>query len=272
MRFAIAALSASCFLPITQANAATLCTMLSDVASQRIILQQGDCQTRVTPASTFKIPLAVIGYDAGFLKDAHHPSLDFKAGDPAWGGANWQRATNPMDWLKYSVVWYSQRITRALGEARLHDDLVKFNYGNADMSGDAGKNNGLERAWIASSLQISPQEQADFLKKLLRSELPVSRKAMQQAIAIVEKTPLGDGWTLHGKTGGAFPRRADGRFDYARGWGWYVGWVENGQQSFTFVRLTQDRERHAESPGLRAKAALLADMPGLLQQATYSGQ
>jgi beta-lactamase class D len=43
--------------------------------------------------------------------------LAFKEGDPDWGGDNWRQPTDPTRWLKYSVVWYSQRITHALVES-----------------------------------------------------------------------------------------------------------------------------------------------------------
>lgn len=48
-----------------------------------------------------------------------------------------------------------------------------FRYGNAHFSSDSGFNNGLERAWVASSLQVPPQEQASFLRSLVVGTLPV---------------------------------------------------------------------------------------------------
>lgn len=49
--------------------------------------------------------------------------------------------------------------------------------GNQDTSGDKGKNNGLTHSWLSSSLEISPEEQIDFLQKLLDNKLPVSLKS-----------------------------------------------------------------------------------------------
>ena len=67
-------------------QAKTLCTVVSDAVGGKVLLEQGDCRTRVTPASTFKMALAVMGFDAGFLNDAHSPVLPFKEGYPDWGG------------------------------------------------------------------------------------------------------------------------------------------------------------------------------------------
>lgn len=243
-------------------GAETLCTLVMDAQSAAILIEQGDCDTRVTPASTFKIPLAVMGYESGILEDAHAPLLSYRTGEPDWGGANWTRDTDPTDWLTYSVVWYSQRITAALRQHRLTGYAVAFDYGNADFSGDAGFDNGLERAWIASSLKVSPLEQARFLRALLSDTLPVTPRAMAQTRAIVEQRTV-EGWTLHGKTGGAYPRRADRRFDYARGWGWYVGWAEMGNRKLIFVRLTQDDRRQKLSPGIRARDTFIGKWPEL---------
>lgn len=246
-------------------HAATLCTLIADAASGQVLLTQGDCRTRVTPASTFKIPLAVMGFDAGFLTSEHAPVLNIRPGDPEWGGEPWRQPTDPTRWMKYSVVWYSQRITHALGAAKLHDYAARFGYGNADFSGDAGFDNGLERAWIISSLKVSPQEQVEFLRQLVNGSLPVSRRALDLAQRVVEVSRLPDGLAVHGKTGTAFPRRPDRSFDEARAYGWYVGWVVTGGRTLVFARLNQDERQEAVSGGLRARDAFLTQLPGLLK-------
>ena len=226
-------------------------------------MEEGDCRSRVTPASTFKVPLAVMAYEAGLLTDAHDPIMTFQAGDPDWGGTNWTRDTDPTDWMQYSVLWYSQRITHAMGEQELTRYARKFAYGNADFSGDPGFANGLDRAWIASSLQVSPLEQAAFLRGLVLDELPVSSQAIQNARGIMQSWRSGN-WVIYGKTGAAYPRRADRSFDYARGWGWFVGWAQAEDRTLVFVRLTQASERTEMSPGNLARDALLVDWSGLV--------
>lgn len=245
------------------ASAEIVCTLVIDARTGAVIVEEGDCGTRVTPASTFKIPLAVMGYDAGFLTETTAPVLQFRAGDPDWGGANWTRDTDPVSWMRFSVLWYSQRITHALGAATLTGYAQSFGYGTADFSGDPGFDNGLERAWIASSLLISPREQAAFLRRLVVDDLPVRPEAMGLARAIVEHHDVGD-WVIHGKTGTAYPRRADRSFDYARGWGWYVGWAAQDDRVLVFVRLTQARERMEGSPGNIARAVFLQDWPEMV--------
>jgi beta-lactamase class D len=56
-------------------------------------VEQGDCRSRATPASTFKIALAIIGFEVGYLKGEHDPVIPFKDGYVAWGGDDWKQPT-----------------------------------------------------------------------------------------------------------------------------------------------------------------------------------
>lgn len=246
------------------AQAKNICTMVADAATGIVLLEQGDCRTRVTPASTFKIPLAIMGYDAGILSDANAPVLPFEPGYADWGGDEWTQPTDPTRWMKYSVVWFSQQITAALGAERLADYANLFGYGNADFAGDPGKNNALERAWISSSLKVAPLEQVAFMRHLYNRTLPVQPHAIDMTLAIVESWQTDGGWTVSGKTGSAYPRRADGSFDRAAGWGWFTGWAQHEGRTLVFARLDQDEERHSVSGGLRARDALLAEWDTLV--------
>ncbi|WP_417424855.1 class D beta-lactamase [Hoeflea sp.] len=251
-------------LSVLPTSARTICTLIADAGSGEILREQGDCRSRVTPASTFKIALSLMGYDTGFLTGANAPVLPFKQGYPDWGGANWTQSTDPERWMKYSVVWYSQQITAALGAEKIQGYLEAFDYGNADFRGDPGKNNALERAWIASSLKIAPAEQAAFLRALVNRTLPVAPQAIKQTLSIVETTQTGDGWMVSGKTGAAYPKMANGKFDRARSWGWFVGWAKKADRTLVFVRLTQDEKREKGSAGIRAKKAFLTEWPKLI--------
>jgi beta-lactamase class D len=247
------------------AFAKPLCTIVANAADDKVLLEQGDCRTRVTPASTFKIALAVIGFETGYLKNEHEPVLPFKEGYVDWGGDNWKQPTDPARWIKYSVVWYSQIMAHTLGAQSLTEFAQKFGFGNADFTGDPGKNNGLDRAWIGSSLKISPFEQTVFLRKLVRRQLPVSERAMSEASKIVDTIPAEGGWDMHGKTGAAFPRLPDGTLDEAHGFGWYVGWAVKDGRTLVFATLTQDEAKEPVSAGLRARETMISTWPMLVQ-------
>jgi len=249
------------------AQAATLCTLIADARSGELLVEQGPgCDTPTTPASTFKIPLALMGFDSGFLTDTQTPALPFVAGYPDWGGDDWRQTTTPLRWMDYSVVWYSQQIARHLGAEQLTAYATAFDYGNADFSGDPGKDNGLERAWISASLQVTPRQQLTFMTRLVAGQLPVSQHATETTLSILQRRQTKDGWSVIGKTGSAFPRNADYSLDRAHGWGWYVGLAQKDGQALVFVHLIQDEQREAVSAGLRARDAFLTEWPEVMGQ------
>ena len=254
---------AAAFSVALNAAAHADCTLVADAASGRVAVEQGHCGTRITPASTFKIAIALMGYDAGFLVDEHAPVQHWRRGDVLWRDS-WRADTDPQRWIAESVVWYSQRVTAALGARRFADYAAAFHYGNADVSGDPKRHDGLKFAWIDSSLQISPREQLGFLERVARRELPVSAKAFDMTSRITRIPGDAGGWEIHGKTGAGFPVLPDGRTDHAHGYGWFVGWAIKGGRTFVFVRQTQDGEAHDEPAGLRAREAFLPGLPATL--------
>ena len=239
------------------------CTLIADAATQRIVREQGACGTRITPASTFKIAISLMGYDAGFLQSEHAPVLHYRKGDPDWS-ASWLSDTDPRKWIRDSVVWYSQRVTAALGAPRFQRYVTAFHYGNEDVSGDPVLHDGLEFAWIDSSLQISPREELDFLERVVRRELPVSANAYDMTARITRIPDVQGGWAIHGKTGTGFPLLPDGRSDHAHAYGWFVGWATKGERSLVFVRQTQDQSLQDGPAGLRAREAFLPGLPAAL--------
>ncbi|WP_424983308.1 class D beta-lactamase [Maritalea sp. S77] len=241
------------------AYAGHICTLIADPVKNVILTEKGKCDDRVTPASTFKLALAIMAFDHGILKDPHTPKWAFKQGYAAWGGKNWQRETDPTDWLTYSVVWYSQLIAKEMGAEKLTNYAHDFRYGNGDFSGDPGKNNGLERAWIASSLAISPREQLQFIARYINRNLPVSEAAYAHSRAAMP-TQMVNGWQVFGKTGMAYPRLKNGALDRAHPYGWYVGWAEKGNQRRIFVRLRQDDQKMEGSASTRAKSGVMTDL------------
>lgn len=248
---------------LSVANAKTLCTAFADAATGKVLKQEGDCGTRVFAASTFKIAISLMGYDSGFLTSEHAPALPFKKGYPDWI-PSWKATTDPTSWMKNSVVWYSQQVTKYLGEKRFQAYVSQFHYGNEDVSGDPGKHNGLTRSWLSSSLKISPLEQLAFLGRLVNRQLSVSGDAYEMTSRITALGTLANGWEVHGKTGAGAPRNADGSFANNRAYGWFVGWAVKSGRTIVFARLVQNEKKEAVSPGLRTREAMMKELPGLL--------
>jgi beta-lactamase class D/beta-lactamase regulating signal transducer with metallopeptidase domain len=238
------------------------CTEMADADSGKRLVHDGHCDERVTPASTFNIAVSLMGYDSGILRDEHTPRLPFKAGYTDWN-PSWRATTDPTSWIRNSTVWYAQQVTSQLGAGRFQRYVNSFNYGNRDVSGDAGKDNGLTMSWIGSSLKISPVEQVAFLSSMLNRRLPLSEQAYEMTARLTELDALPNGWKVHGKTGTAAPVLANGRDDEKHRYGWFVGWATKGSRTVVFARLVLEDRQHAAA-GTRTRQAFLRDLPAQL--------
>lgn len=205
------------------AYSAEHCLAMADAASGKWLVHEGVCGKRLPPMSTFKLPIALMGYDAGVLQDEHNPVLPFKQGYVDWR-PQWRQAHDPSSWMKESVVWYSQQVTLQLGAQRFASYVERFGYGNADVSGDQGKRNGLTGSWLNSSLRISPDEQIGFLRRVLNRELGLKPQAYEKSAALLRRPEPVGGWQVFGKTGSGSHV------------GWYVGWLERDGKRIVFAQ------------------------------------
>ena len=229
-----------------------------------IIHQEGECyHKRMSPCSTFKIAISLMGFDSGILVDETNPTWNFKSGYVDWLD-RWKQPHNPKTWFANSCVWYSQVITTKLGMDRFVQYTKQLDYGNQDTSGDEGMNNGLTYSWLLSSLAISPKEQIEFMHKLVANKLPVSIDAQVKTKNLMYLETLPNGWMLYGKTGNGSQRDAKGNKITDRQVGWFVGFVRKGEKSVTFSYLIEDEDKQETYASLRAKAALKDRMRPIL--------
>lgn len=253
-------------LPATaaQKGKAPECTVILDAASGKTLHREGTCGERFNPFSTFKLPLALIGYDAGILEDEHTPAWDYR---PEFNAVKRDHKTvDPVIWERDSVLWFSREITRRLGEKRFAGYVSKLRYGNADVSGDPGKNNGLTDSWLLSSLKISPDEQAEFVRRMLARELAVSDKAYAMTDAIIPRFEAADGWVVRGKTGTGWLRGKDGKGDRNRPLGWFVGWAEGQGRRVVFARMQVGMGKANSPKGPLLRAQFLEELPRLMKR------
>lgn len=204
------------------------CFELYDLKANKLVVRFNPkrCAQRTSPCSTFKVPLSLMAFDAGILADENSQRK--------WDGTvtrreSWNHDQTAASWMQNSVVWFSQRLTTELGMRSVKRYLTSFDYGNKDMSG------GLTRAWLESSLLISPDEQLRFWQRFWREELPVSKHAfaMTKKITLVDTSPAG--WTLHGKTGSGGVAAGGPNQETNRWLGWFAGHVAQGDREYLFV-------------------------------------
>ncbi|WP_186644200.1 class D beta-lactamase [Fluviispira vulneris] len=231
----------------------TGCFILYDLNKNKIIEEYNDqfCQIPMPPNSTFKIPLSIMGFDKNILKDENTPKWEFKEeylteGFKSWMPVQWKEENTPKSWLKYSVVWYSQKLTRSLGTKAIENYLNLFDYGNKDFSGTPGKNDALMSAWIDSSLKITAKDQVQFLKKLVKEELPVTKHAQQMTKSSLILEQNNQNVSLYGKTGAGY---LENRVAH----GWFIGWVEKDKNSYIFVSQIKDNKSGGPLNSIKAK-------------------
>jgi beta-lactamase class D len=219
----------------TAPGATESCFLLFEVGVGEVRRRPSDiCGTRLLPASTFKIPHALAALDAGVLAG---PDAKFVYDGSPQSNASWRRDHTLASAMRYSVVWYFQRVAEKLGADRERQYLKKFNYGNADSS------SGLTTFWLGGSLQITAEEQLLFMRRLYNDDLPVSRAAMRTVRQLLVQpqglvvnaagehpfaAPWPAGTTVSAKTGSGTDRGG-------KTVRWLVGHVARGPRSWLFV-------------------------------------
>lgn len=192
--------------------------VLYDVNAGRIMYHdRARAETRFIPASTFKIPNSLIGLSAGSVKDVEE--IIPYGGEPQFLKV-WEQDMGLRDAIRVSNVPVYQELARRTGARRMQEYLALLEYGNQD-SGDV-----VDRFWLDGPLKISAFEQATFLARLAKLELPLSA-GVQQSVMEIIRIENGDDWVLYAKTGWANVLTPD--------LGWWVGVVVKNNDIFSFA-------------------------------------
>jgi len=179
------------------------------------------------PASTFKVANSLIALETGVVED---PDKDvFK-----WDGVNgpieaWNRDHTMRSAIAASAVPVYQEIARRIGEERMQKYVDLLDYGNHDIGG------GIDQFWLTGSLRIDPMQQVDFLDRLRRGVLPISKRSQELVRDILPVTTVGDS-IIRAKSGLLGAERGQPSL------GWMVGWAEKGSAQTVFALNMDCRE------------------------------
>lgn len=184
------------------------------------------CAERLSPFSTFKIFNALAGLDSGVLTGPEH--------EMKWDGKTrdlerWNTDHTLQTAVSDSVVWYFQNVARNIGMQRMQHYIDDVGYGNKDLSA------GITNFWLGTSLQISADEQVEFVRKLYFKQLPFSPKAQDTVKNLIKlkETPHA---VFAGKTGSDFQ---NGK----RVFGWFVGYVVHDGHPYAFATNIKAKDR-----------------------------
>ena len=172
------------------------------------------------PASTFKVPNSLIALETGVVAD---PDKDiFKWDGVARSIEAWNKDHTLRSAIAASAVPVYQEIARRIGPERMQKYVDLLDYGNRNIGG------GIDQFWLTGELRIDPMQQVDFLDRLRRGVLPVSKRSQDIVRDILPVVKVGD----------AVIRYKSGLLGAERGQpslGWMVGWAEKGQQQTVFA-------------------------------------
>ena len=220
--------------------------------NNKIIVEEGDCKTRYSPCSTFKIAISLMAYEENLLINEENPVIPYDENCNA-DFDKWKQPHTPKMWMPHSCVWFSQVLTKKMGDAKFFKYVKKLNYGNKDIKGDPNKNNGLTNCWLSSSLKISAFEQIEFLENLINNRLPFFLHAQEMTKSIIFIGVLEDGWKLYGKTGSGY--QLDDKKERTQiHEGWFIGFLEKNGKYLVFAYHILDDEKQNDYAGQRAKS------------------
>ncbi len=194
-----------------------------------------------SPCSTFKIISCLMGLEKGVIK----PSDSVLK----WDGVqypidSWNQDLDYQQAFKASCVWYFRKVIDVLGKDYVQDVVNTLNYGNRDIDQWEGTLNNLnfpERKdlkeingfWLESSLQISPKQQVDVLKKIFGDKTPFSQDNLELVKELMLVDNDNSAVKIYGKTG-------SGLKDQNWGDAWFVGFFEyKGETTYFAVRLNE---------------------------------
>ncbi|WP_067606674.1 penicillin-binding transpeptidase domain-containing protein [Nocardiopsis listeri] len=198
--------------------------VLHDVREASVVVVDAEqARERAVPASTFKLPNTLIALETGVVSD-----LDEVVSD---GGED---ELSLRESLPTPDVSLHQEVAERIGYDRMSTWVDRFDYGNRKV----GEDGELDRFWVDGPLEITAVEQTTFLAALVRADLPVE-VGHQEALREMLEIERGDDYALYGRTGlGAEADPVPG---------WWVGWVENGDDLHTFaLRLDMDEDTDPE--------------------------
>lgn len=180
---------------------------------------------RFSPASTFKIMSSLIALETNV-------ALDENLIIP-WDGVprrpEWDKDMNLREAFKVSCVPYYQALARKIGKVDMQKWIDTVKYGNKR----TGPN--VDDFWLNDTLQITPDEQVGFIKKLYFDKLPFAQRSQR----IVRSLMLQEDSThykLYYKTGTQMPLRNNKKVILA----WIVGFVEKRETQIGVVTKKEE--------------------------------
>ncbi len=208
------------------------CFIVAKLGEGPTVSDQEECSRKTAPASTFKIPHALIALQTAVIT----PSTTF-----AWDGTlydfkTWRRGHTVDSAIKWSVLPFFQRTARLIGRQRMVDGLSSLGYADDTFQGDVAA------FWINGELVVSPLEQFAFLQRFFAGKLHIDaghvstvRRALQMPQGQITNAAGIHGFALAWPPGAIVRAKTGNTTVNNERASWLVGEVEWNQTEYVFV-------------------------------------
>jgi beta-lactamase class D len=142
------------------------CFLLQELAGGRLMtVNAAECAVARSPASTFKIPHALIALENGVVGADEVVKWD----GTKRSNATWERDHTITSAIQWSVFPFFQRTASLIGRERMLAALRSLGYGDASFSGD------LTEFWVNGELTVTPLQQLELMRRVFTDDVPMSR-------------------------------------------------------------------------------------------------
>jgi beta-lactamase class D len=145
------------------------------------VSDEQECRRATVPASTFKIPHALIALDTGVVTR----DTIFKWDGRKYTNDSWHRDHTLTTAIRWSVLPFFQHTARQIGRERMRRGLAMLHYAEDTFDGD------IDAFWLNGDLVVSPREQFAFLSRFVRGTLPISRAHLSTVLEAM-RMPQGE--------------------------------------------------------------------------------
>src|SRR5262245_60185321 len=138
-----------------------------------------ECALASAPASTFKIPHALIALQTGVIAaDTEVPWDGTKYDSPLW-----QRPHTVTSAIQWSALPFFQRTAGLIGRDRMRQGLKDLAYAADDVEGE------IRTFWLTGDLAVTPLEQYAFLQRFFAGRLSVDAAHVATVRQALEMPP-----------------------------------------------------------------------------------
>jgi beta-lactamase class D len=161
------ALTAVLALGIGEAPAAARqtaeCVLVGALGAVPALDDGPECRVATAPASTYKIPHALIALQAGVIT----PDTAMPWDGTAYDSPEWRRTHTLDSAIKWSALPFFQQTARRIGSDRMRAGLAALEFGRDGFDGDVAS------FWLNGDLVVTPLEQYAFLQRFFAGRLRI---------------------------------------------------------------------------------------------------